>query len=83
MTSNRSSIPAQQRRRLALALAAGLSGYARLLSAQTPVAHPRRVGVPIPSTHEKEEVTLKPFFDQMRALGWIEGQTIKIGRAHV
>ena len=82
MTSYRSSIPAQQRRRLALALAAGLSGYARLLSAQTPVAHPRRVGVLMPSTHEKEEVTLKPFFDQMRALGWIEGQTITYDRVY-
>ena len=24
----------------------------------------------------KEEITLKPFFDQMRQLGWVEGQNI-------
>ncbi len=82
MTSNPSVNPMHQRRRLALALFASLSGYAPLLSAQTPGANPRRVGVLMPSTHEKEEVTLKPFFDQLRQLGWIEGQTIIYDRAY-
>ena len=64
-----------QRRLVLLALGAGLSGNAALLHAQTPAANLRRVGVLAPSTRAKEEVILKPFFDQMRALGWIEGQT--------
>ena len=71
-----------QRRLLLLALGTGLSGCAPLLLAQTPAAHPRRVGVLMPSTRAKEEVTLKPFFDQMHALGWIEGQTITYDRVH-
>ena len=69
MRSDPCSNPMPQRRRLALAVFASLSGYAPLLSAQTSGAHPRRVGVLMPSTHEKEEVTLKPFFDQMSHQG--------------
>ena len=58
------------------ALGAGLAGHAGLLRAQTAAAAMRRVGVLAPSTRAKEEITLKPFFDQMRELGWIEGQNI-------
>ena len=82
MTSKRRKGPIHQRRHLALALAAGLSGYAPLLLAQTPATGQRRVGVLMPSTRAKEEVTLKPFFDEMRALGWIEGQTIAYDRVY-
>jgi len=42
----------------------------------------RRVGVLAPSTAAKEERTLAPFFDEMRKLGWIEGQTIAYDRAY-
>ena len=35
-----------------------------------------------PSTRGKEEVTLKPFFDEMRRLGWIEGQNIAYDRTY-
>ena len=35
-----------------------------------------------PSTHAQEGVTLRPFFDEMRKLGWIEGQTIAYDRAY-
>jgi putative ABC transport system substrate-binding protein len=42
----------------------------------------RRVGVLAPSTQAKEEVTLKPFFDQMRELGWIEGKNIAYDRVY-
>ncbi len=65
-----------QRRLVLLTLGAGLSGHAPVLRAQAPGANLRRVGVLAPSTRVREEVTLKPFFDQMRELGWIEGQTI-------
>ena len=71
-----------QRRLLVLAPVASLSGYAPLLSAQTSGTNLRRVGVLAPSTHAKEEVTLKPFFDEMRALGWIEGQTVAYDRVY-
>ncbi len=70
------------RRLFTLAMGVSLSGHATLLRAQTPGANLRRVGVLAPSTHAKEEVILKPFFDQMRALGWIEGQNIAYDRVY-
>jgi putative ABC transport system substrate-binding protein len=41
-----------------------------------------RVAVLAPSTRAREEVTLRPFFDEMRRLGWIEGQTVVYDRAY-
>jgi putative ABC transport system substrate-binding protein len=41
-----------------------------------------RVGVLAPSTREREAVTLKPFFDGMRALGWVEGATVVYDHAY-
>lgn len=41
-----------------------------------------RVAVLAPSTRAREEVTLQPFFDEMRRLGWVEGQTIVYDRAY-
>ncbi len=70
------------RRLLLLALGAGVWGYAPLLQAQAPAAGLRRVGVLAPSTRAKDEVILKPFFDQMRELGWIEGQNIAYDRVY-
>ena len=52
------------------------------LWAQNTAAGLRRVGVLAPSTHAKDEVTLKPFFDQMHELGWIEGQTVVYDRVY-
>ena len=54
-----------QRRLLLLALGASLSGHTALLRAQTSSGAMRRVGVLGPSTRAKDEITLKPFFDQM------------------
>ena len=71
-----------QRRLLVLAMGAGLAGHARLLLAQTATAGMRRVGVLAPSTRAREEVTLKAFFDEMRELGWIEGQNIAYDRVY-
>lgn len=65
-----------QRRVLMFALSASLAGHAALLRAQTPAASLRRVGVLAPSTRAKEDVILKPFYDEMQRLGWIEGQTV-------
>ena len=59
-----------QRRLVVLALGAGLSGHSALLRAQAPGAGLRRVGVLAPSTPAKEEILLKPFFDEMRA--WLD-----------
>ena len=71
-----------KRRFLLLALGAGLSCNAVLLRAQTSAGSMRRVGVLAPSTHAKEEITLKPFFDGMRELGWIEGRNIAYDRVY-
>ena len=66
----------KHRRLVLLSLAAVLAGHVPLPRAQAAATCLRRVGVLAPSTPANEAVTLKPFFDQMRALGWIEGQTI-------
>ena len=71
-----------QRRLLVLALGASLSGHVAVLRAQTSSAGMRRVGVLAPSTQAKEEIRLKPFFDQMRELGWVEGQNIVYDRVY-
>ena len=43
-------------------------------------AGPRRVGVLAPSTAALEAVTLKPFFDEMHGLGWLEGRNVVYDR---
>ena len=65
-----------------LALGSYLAGHAALLRAQTSSGSLRRVGVLAPSTQTKDDITLKPFFDQMRELGWIEGQNIAYDRVY-
>jgi putative tryptophan/tyrosine transport system substrate-binding protein len=71
------------RRRLLLywisAALAGVPALQRTHAAGPPL---RRVGVLAPSTAAKEELTLAPFFDEMRKLGWIAGQTIVYDRAY-
>ena len=71
-----------QRRLLVLAMGASLAGHVPLLRAQAATAGMRRVGVLAPSTRAREEVTLKAFFDEMRELGWIEGQNIAYDRVY-
>jgi len=64
---------------LHLAAAAGLPALMpRPASAQAP----RRVGVLAPSTAAREAVTLQPFFDEMRTLGWTEGQQVVYERVY-
>ena len=70
------------KRRLTLMLGFVLAGHAALLRAQTVAGAIRRVGVLAPSTRANEEITLKPFFEQMRQLGWIEGQNITYDRVY-
>ena len=67
---------------LGFAIGVGVAFGALPLRAQAPAASIRRVGVLAPSTRAKEEVTLKPFFEEMRRLGWIEGQTIIYDRTY-
>ncbi len=71
-----------RRRVLQFAIGVGVASSALPLRAQAPAASIRRVGVLAPSTRAKEEVTLKPFFEEMRRLGWIEGQTIAYDRTY-
>ncbi len=82
MSAYRRNAQIHTRRLLVIALGAVLVGKPPLLRAQTSAASLRRVGVLAPSTPAKEEVVLKPFFDEMRLLGWIEGQTITYDRAY-
>ena len=65
-----------RRRTLALGAATLLPALARAQPA------PRRVGVLAPSTAARDEVTLKPFFDEMRALGWTEGRQVVYERVY-
>ena len=71
-----------QRRLFVLMFGAGLASREALLRAQTSAVAVRRVGVLAPSTRAKEEITLRPFFDEMRRLGWIEGQNIAYDRVY-
>ena len=65
-----------QRRLLVLALGASVSGHSALLRAQTSSNSLRRVGVITSATRPKAVIVLKPFYDQMRQLGWVEGKNI-------
>ena len=69
-----------RRHALWFAISASVATWVSPLWAQNVAPGPRRVGVLAPSTRAKEEVILKPFFDQMRELGWIEGQNIVYDR---
>ena len=71
-----------QRRLFVRMFGAGLASHMVLLRAQTSIGAMRRVGVLAPSTRAKEEITLKPFFDEMRQLGWAEGQNITYDRVY-
>ena len=68
------------RRRLVALIAASAFPIANAI-AQRP-ATMRRVGVLAPSTAAREEVTLAPFFQEMRRLGWVEGESIDYDRVY-
>lgn len=64
----------------------GLLAWTAVASIAAPsIAHAqpasRRVGVLAPSTAAREAVTLKPFFDEMERLGWVEGKQVVYDRA--
>jgi putative tryptophan/tyrosine transport system substrate-binding protein len=70
-----------KRQVLALALGASLAEHAALLRAQVAAGGMRRVGVFTPGT-ARDDVINQPFHDEMRRLGWIEGQNIVYDRVH-
>ena len=71
------------RRILLLGLLGSLgAGVSTALLGQPARAPMRRVAVLAPSTQSREEVTLRPFFDEMRRLGWVEGQSVDYDRAY-
>ncbi len=82
MTTNRNRAAISRRRYFLHALGTSLLAQTELLRAQTATTTLRRVGLLVPSTRAKEEVTLKPFFDQMRELGWTEGQNVSYDRVY-
>ena len=67
---------------IAQAISTAVATQVSLVRAQSSAPALRRVGVLAPSTRAKEEVTLKPFFEQMRQLGWIEGRNIAYDRVY-
>ncbi|MEO6408748.1 MAG: ABC transporter substrate-binding protein [Burkholderiaceae bacterium] len=69
------------RRTLLFGVAAALAGVGRPLHARSD-AVPVRIGVLAPSTRANEAITLKPFFDQMRELGWVEGRNVVYDHAY-
>ena len=71
-----------RRQALLLALGAGLAGNAALLRAQAPAGPVRRIGVLVPGKPAREDVILKPFYDGMRELGWIEGRNAIYDRVY-
>lgn len=75
-------IASYKRRVLTLALGVGLTYYARLPGAQTVAGGMRRVGVFAPATRASDEDLMKFFYDEMRQLGWIEGQNIEYDRVY-
>jgi putative ABC transport system substrate-binding protein len=70
-----------RRRRVVRALVAAMACATQPAFAQAAATRPRRVGILAPSTAAKEAVTLRPFFDEMRELGWTEGSTVLYERA--
>jgi len=65
-----------------LALVASLLSPTALLHAQPAAASLRRVGLLANGTRARDDVSRKPFFDEMRRLGWIEGQNISYDRVY-
>lgn len=74
--------PRWRRRLLGWAIGTGGLLLTARLRAQNALPGIRRIGVLAPSTRANEEITLKPFFDEMRQLGWIEDRTIAYDRAY-
>lgn len=68
-----------KRRQLLQGAAAGWPALLPRAASTQPA--PRRVGVLAPSTAAREAVTLKPFFDEMERLGWVEGNQVVYDRA--
>ena len=59
-----------------------ITGNSTAARAQPTRSTMSRVAVLAPSTRAREEATLRPFFDEMRRLGWIEDQTVVYDRAY-
>lgn len=79
----RTTITDVNRRKVLLGSSACLlAGISTATLGQTSRTTTPRIAVLAPSTWAREEVTLQPFFDQMRRLGWVEDQTILYDRAY-
>jgi len=71
------------RRNVLHASLAGLvAGVSTALRAQVARSTPPRIAVLAPSTKAREDVTLRPFYEEMRRLGWIEGETVVYDRLY-
>jgi putative ABC transport system substrate-binding protein len=83
MTPSANRDCAARRRSLLLAFGiAFVAGPGRSRAQTQSTKRVRRVGVLTPSTRDKEEINLKPFYDQMRKLGWMEEKNIAYDKAY-
>jgi len=71
-----------RRRSIVVALPVALAASASRLSRAQSRPELRRIGVLAPSTRAREEITLRPFFEEMTRLGWIEGRTVAYDRVY-
>ena len=67
------------RRLIVLVIAAGLLGGSAGVRAQAPQ---RRIAVFTPGNRGPDEFIDQPFYDEMRQLGWVEGQNIAYDRVY-
>ena len=71
-----------KRQLLTIAVGAAIMGHAAYPRAQASWKNVRHVGVFTPGMPEHDEVLNKPFYDEMRVLGWVEGKNIAYDRIH-
>lgn len=82
MTARRRNNPMEQRRLVLRALGASLLAKAAMARAQTATTNLSRVAVLAAGARANDDATHQPFYDQMRQLGWIEGQNISYDRVN-
>jgi len=71
-----------KRQLLSIAAGAALWSHAVRSGAQGSRGGKRRVSVFTPGIPADDEVLMKPFFDEMRVIGWVEGETVFYDRVY-
>lgn len=71
-----------KRQLLAFAIGTAILGRAPHSLAQPPRSDKPRVGVFTPGIPEGDDVLIRPFYDEMRVLGWVDGENITYDRVY-